>query len=1196
MKKNYNYLKFSVKNLLLLCFLLFTTVMPFEKTIANQRTINGSIRLQMERKVTINLKGVTLERVLEEIKKQTNINFGYESSGINKNEIFSITVVNVSVESALNTLLKSSHYSYVLKDNMIVITKSKTGQSASTQKITIKGKVMDESKSPISGATIIILGSSKGAITDENGVFSIQADGIVEIEISYMGFKNVTRRIAKSENNLLITLMEESIALNDVVVTGYQTLSRERSSGSFAVVSESAIRERANANGNLIQSLEGQATGFSVNITSDGKEEYLMRGLTSINSSTAPLFVVDGVAVSQQVINNMVNNNDVQSVTFLKDATAVSIWGSRAANGVVVITTKKGSDTAKKVKVSYEGSYTYKGMPDYDYQDMMSSETFIKNVREVFNPKDITWASIIGEKIPYVYPHEQLLYDYDRGLITEKEMNDGLGKLASQNNRKQYEDYFMQDAYLTRHNLALSGGTSTYKFYGSLGFENNASNSKNTTNKYMINLNQDFKFTPWLKFDLGVNIGLTTEKNNVSPSRSTGLPYMMYADESGNPLSHADLIYTKEFRESKEELGNLNLDFVPLEDTKNSFNKNKAINARVNAGLNIKLLKGLSYDGRFYYQTGSGKGEDFRDRTSWSVRDELSKFTQPKASPTALPTYYLPVSGGNFALTNSQSTEWTVRNQLSFDKKLKGDLHQITAMVGAELRMSKNNRTVSKLKGYDPQTLQAQPYDEKMLAVTGIKNPLILISAREPNYLINNPSYQSSEVELRYVSFYANGGYTFDGRYSINASVRIDQSNLFGSDKSVQYKPIWSVGAVWNITNEQFMKNAELFNRLALRFSYGLTGNSPDPDKGGPYNVIRTKVIGNAIYNDIGQGYEIEYPANAQLSWEKTRTWNFGIDFSMFENRFGSSIDIYNKYTTDLLGDLDLMATAGWSATFANTGIMTNKGIELALNSLNIANKNFRWSTNLTVSYNKNKINELYDMNNKSVSVLKDFVEGYPAYALWAWRYAGLDDMGDPMCYDPNGEKVKLANQADQNPRLGDNNSVSYMGVTKPVVYGGLTNTLRYRNCELSFLFIYNLGHKMRSPYASTSGRMSRNLANDFDKRWRTPGDKTDIPSYLSTIDAEARRSVEFYYRGDHQVLNASYIKLRDLSVAYYLPRRLCNKLASESIKVRFQASNLFTITSNDKGIDPEAHSLRSGSRLAKMMPTYSVSLAVNFK
>lgn len=1152
-----------------------------------------------ERNVTLQIKEMKVEQAILKLRKTSGYKFLFNHEEVKNAGSKTIDIKNRPLSEVMDALLGNTNLTYrIEKDIVVIIPKRKA--PTKLQKVKVNGMVTDKDRNALPGVAIINSSTGWGTTTDIDGNFMLEVpnDSHTVLCFSMLGMKPQEIMLG-NQRTFNIVMEENSVQLNDVVVTGYQTISKERSAGSFSVISGNEISDKAGLTGNIIESMEGLTTGLSVNF-GEGQDKFLIRGITSINSTRSPLYVVDGVPMSADIFEKMINSNDIDKVTFLKDATAASIWGAQAANGVMVVTTKEGTNTDKKVRISYNGSYTYKGKPDYDYMEYMSSDMFIKSAQEIFNPEFYTWQSVtttsngISGNIPIVYPHEMIMYKQLNGEISATDADKALQQLASQNNRNQIEDNFLKGSFFTKHSLSFQGGGEKYNFYGSFGYEHNTTSNRDKSNNYQLNLKQNFDLTKWFSMDLGINLALSDNKYAISPYKTdlnTVFPYMMFADAAGNPISHADLLYYEPNRLDYEQKSGKNLDYTPLTDNREGFNKSLGYDARVNLGVHVKLFKGLSYDGRFQYQRGNDKKEVFSEQNSYRVREELVRLATVDKT-TGSPIFYLPTTGGSYQTTNNNTTNWTVRNQLMFDRIFEKVESQITALVGMEVRSDKVNIQNSNLRGYNPQTMTYTSYDELTLQTTGVKNPIIPSTGSAATF--SNKSNSFSETELRFVSAYANAAYTWKSKYSLNASIRVDQSNLFGSDPSVQFKPIWAVGGAWSLGQEEFMKQADLLNRLNLRFSYGLGGNSPDPGLGGPYDILYP--VNNSLFSSLGQGYVVITPANDKLTWEKTSIINCGVDFSMFNHRLSGSVDVYLKNTTNLLGNIALHPSTGWGKALANFGSMKNTGFELSLNSHNIKGREFNWLTNFTLTFNKNKVTELYIEDGKSPSSLikKNFVAGYAAQSLFAYQWAGLDNMGDPQVYDENGNKVKLSKD------LTDTNALRHMGTMQPLWYGGLTNTFSYKGFDLSFMFIYNLGHKMRNDTNSFwSGRLTGNIHKDFNKRWRQEGDEniTNIPSYVSnTKESVTRREYNFYQYADINVLNASYIKLRDLSLSYSLPKNICSKFASENIKVRLQAANLFYIAANKEGIDPEAQNLRYGKRTTHYGPSYSVGLTINFK
>lgn len=1152
-----------------------------------------------ERNVTLQIKDMRVEQALMELRKTSGYKFLFNHEEVADAGRKTLDLKKRPMSEVLNALLENTGLTYRIEKNVVVIIPVKKAP-VKQEKRKVTGTVTDRDGSPLPGVAVMHLATRTGTTTDIDGHFALEVpdDTRAILQVSMLGMKSQEVMLGKRKE-VNVVMEEDSKLLNDVVVTGYQTISKERSAGAFSVISGNEVSDKANLRGNIMESLEGMTTGLSVNY-GEGQEKFLIRGVTSINSTRSPLYVVDGIPMSSDSFEKMINSNDIDKVTFLKDATAASIWGAQAANGVVVVTTKEGSDTDRKVKFSYNGSYTYKGKPRYSYMDYMSSEMFMKTAEEIFDPEYYTWSSVTSTSngtsgtLPVVYPHEQVMYDRLNNVLSASEADKALQQLAALNNQKQIEDNFYTPAYFTKHSLSFRGGKEKYKFYGSFGYEHDTSYSRDKSNEYQLNLKQNFELTKWLHADLGVNLALNDDKEAMLPYKTnlnSVLPYMMFTDGTGNPLSHASLLYYEPNRLDYEQKSGKSLDYVPLTDGKDGFNKTSGYDARVNLGIRADLLKGLSYDGRFHYQRGNMKNELFYGQNSYRVREELVSLATVD-SKTGAPVFALPTTGGYYQTSNTNTTDWTVRNQLTFDRMFEKLESQITVLVGMEVRSDKVNNQITTLRGYNPQTMTYSSYDEKTLASVGVKNPIIPTTSGTA--YLSGKGNSFSETEKRYVSMYANGAYTYQSRYSLNASVRVDRSNLFGSDHNVQFKPIWSVGAAWSLGQEAFMKQCDFLNRLNLRVSYGLGGNSPDPGLGGPYDILNP--VNSSVFSSLGQGYVVVTPANDKLVWEKTRIFNFGVDFAVLNHRLSGSLDVYFKNTTDLLGDVALHPSTGWVTALSNFGSMRNNGFELSLNSQNIRGRDFNWYTDFTLTYNKNKVTELYveDGNAPSSLIYKNFVAGYAAQSLFAYRWAGLDGMGDPQVFDENGNKVKLSKD------LTDVNALRCMGSMQPLWYGGLTNTFTYKDFGLSFMFVYNLGHKMRNDVNSFwNGRLGSNIHKDFDKRWRNEGDEniTDIPSYVSnTKESVTRREVDFYRYADINVLDASYIKLRDLSLSYSLPKSVCDKFASDHVKLRLQVSNLFYWAANGEGIDPESQNFRYGRRITQFGPSYSIGLTIDLK
>ena len=1100
---------------------------------------------------------------------------------------------------ALRQVLKDTPFVYTVKDRFISVS---LRQKQAQPKRTLTGTVTDEQGEPLIGAGVMVVGGKTGTATDIDGAFRLQVpEDCKTIQVSYIGMS--TRLVdVEGKSTVQIRLAENEMMLDNVVVTGYQTLSKERSAGSFDMVKGDVISDKVALTGNILQGMEGLVTGLSVNM-SDGADKYTVRGITSLNSTRSPLFVVDGVPLEGDQVESLLSGNDIESMTLLKDATAASIWGSQAANGVVVITTKGGS-RKQDLRIAYDGSFTWMGKPDYDYLDRMDGETFMRNAQEMFDQYAPLYSyadvqtSLVGipdRNNPVVFPHERLMYQALNGEITEAERDAALQQLIRQNGRKDYEDHMLSNKLMTRHNVSFSGGMDKMSYYLSLGYVGDQGMEKDWTNRFTFITKEEFFFTPWLKWDITLNASYGRKRAHLSPwedyandnilfgfSPYHDIPYATLYDTAGNPLDWSVYYISQEKRDETEGLTGTDMSFYPVDDFNANSSKTLDTNLRLNTGLTVDLVKGLRYEARFQYSRFHSKTENYYPGSTWKIREERLTATPLNTLECALPTV-----GGNFLLDNSLTTDWTLRNQLSYNGDFDDGRHQLSALLGTEIREYKNTVFSNFLRGYDMQSMQYTPYDDYNL--NRISNPVY----GNTTIAFNKTYYTQTEAMRRYFSLYGNVAYTFNHKYTLNASLRVDQSNLFGSNPDNQYKPIWSIGGAWKVSDETFMDGIDWLDRLTLRATFGFAGNSPLPGQGGNYDILMA--TSSSFYET--NGFKISTPANDEITWEKTRMWNIGFDIDVLKNRLALTFDYYDKRTTDLISNMLLNPVSGWQSTIGNVGTLTNKGFELSVNSHNIKGRDFNWYTNFTLSHNTNKITKLDVATPYTAETIIAYggsmnVEGYPVNSLFAYRYAGLNEKGEPQAYLADGSIVSGLDS-----RGLSREDAVYCGTTVPKFYGGLTNRLTYKDWELSFMFVYNFGNKMRNECEQLEwGRPTSNLDNSFDERWRVPGDelKTNVPAWTPQVNSNA--NFDLYYYSDRNVLDAAYIKLRDLSLAYRVPADFCKKLRLDAIRVKLSIGNLFYWAANDEGIDPEYYQPDTcvDSRQERLGPSYSINFNIN--
>lgn len=1144
--------------------------------------------------VSISAKNQSLKEVFKKIEQQTGYGFLYDAELVENAGKVNVDFNNLSLEKAMQLILKEKQLDFVIIEKTVVIRPKQetTIVSVPPPPVNVKGRVVNEKNEPIEAVTVTVKGSSVATATDLNGAFTLEDVGD-NATLVFTGVNVETQEVKlNGRTSVTVNLKTKVSTIEEITIsTGYQTISKERSAGSFVKPDMATLRDRSTSM-NVLQRLDGLVPGLTIN-NAPGAEGVLIRGLNSINSVKSPLYVVDGIPMNDIT---SINPQDVAEITVLKDATAASIWGSRASNGVIVIVTRKGG-AGEKIKVNYDGFVSFRGKPDMGYIPAMNSQQFIQTAKEVFDPVAFPWntvSSYVNVGSTGVPPHEMILYNQYRGIINAAQANASLDSLASINNVQQIRDLWYRNSILTNHTVSLAGGTKMYSFYGSLSYTNNQSNrpgEKNNT--YKANLRQDFYLHKNIQLYLITDLtnALSSSKRTINVDNRF-YPYQLFKDGNGNNLSTPYMaILSDSTRIAFENRSRISLDYNPLNEFDYGYTKTDALLNRMIAGASVKLLPGLKFEGTYGYIKGTNKTTSYDDEKSLLVRQELVQFAVA-ATPAATPVYYLPTTGGRYSTSNISQTNWTVRNQLVYDNAWNSRKHQLVALAGQEAQDQLSISNASTVRGYNELLQTYAPVDYLTLGSTGVSGA-VMPNNSAGRSLLSNDVFRKTEQQTRFTSYYANAAYTFDKKYSFNSSWRIDQSNLFGLDRSAQNKPVWSVGGKWIMSSEDFLKNVHWLNKLSLRTTYGVTGNAPIPGTASSFDILSAQ---SSAFLPNRVGVRIATPGNARLTWESTKTINVGFDFAVLRNRLSGSVDLYQRKTENLIGVLDVNSFTGYSNITGNFGDLNNKGIELSITSINIQSRNFSWTSMLNLAYNKNTITNwkmVTPITTGAQKINQQYMPGHAAFAIFAYEYAGLDTLGDPL--------IKLSDKTITKTRnVALPNDIRYMGTYQPVVSGGFTNVFSYKGISLQVNTIFNLGHVMRkdvgafyigSSYASSySGRLTHenfsfdngNAHPEFLNRWKQRGDEafTNIPSFVANSAVSLnRREYQYYRRGDLNVLNASFIKLRDITLAYSLPKTISNRIKSELVSFRVQLSNIMIWKANKAGIDPEFHNAFTGIR-----------------
>lgn len=1131
--------------------------------------------------VTANLNKVPLRNVFKLIEKQTGVTFFYNDEHIRQAGTITIEARQMPLADFLSAILKPAQLSFEIKQGNVVVMRKTPEPSVKEEaapRIKISGMITDQNKLPLPGATIRVKGRQLMALSDDKGMFQLEAERGDVLIISFVGFNE--KQVKVGDGQMLTIVLDPSEQIMEaaqVISTGYQSIARERNAGSVAKVDIATVANRSSSM-NVLQRLDGLVPGLVVN-NAPGGEPLLIRGLTSLNSTRSPLIVVDGVELPSDITNTASGNNvlngsnpianinpqDIADITILRDASAASIWGSKAANGVIVITTKKGQ-AGQKLRVEYDGFYNFQGKPDRDYIPKMNSRDFINTSKELFpqyvpyNP----WNTV--KSLFAVSPHLQIQYDEYRGLITKAQADKSLDSLSAIDNRDEISDIFYRNASTTNHTVSLSGGMNAYSFYGSMSYTGvQSSTPGERNNTYKLNLRQDFKFNKRIQFTLISDLtsaatAASNLGNGISAPGVSFVPYQRFRDDAGNALpvhylgNYADslrLIYAARSR--------VNLDYVPLDEFDRAYSRGSSLSGRVVGTAKLQLLKALRFEGTYGYQTFSRTGRTVRDQESYFVRNQLVGFTQA-ANVNTTPRYWLPRDGGMLTVNNANQRNWTVRNQLVFDKNF-GE-HQLTVLGGQEATSTTPFTSTATYYGWDDQLQVSRPVNIDTL-MKGISGTV----PGGTRVLRDNNVGGGEGAIARTTSYYSTLGYMFLRKYALNASWRIDQSNLFGLAKSAQNRPVYSIGGKWMLNREDFMAGLSWLDRLDFRLTYGIAGNAPRPAQAASFDILQAAANVNYV---SGVGLTVRTPGNDKLTWEGTTTYNAGVDFTVWGGRFGGSIDGYVKKTTDLIGALITAPLTGYPTVTGNFGDLENKGIEFSLNAININKKDFIWTSMLNVAFNKNKITRLARataITTGTGMIGSSFIEGKPAYAVFEFVYGGLNAEGDPQIVQADGKLLSTANGSKPE-------DVNLAGTSQPIWTGGLFNNITYKNFQFGVNISFNLGHVLfRDFNAVWQEPLNQNTIHpEFANRWKVAGDeaRTNIPRYAYNSTIANGRNIFYYTYSNLNTFNASFAKIREITLQYSMGQGILSKLRAEGLTFRAQVSNLMLWKQNKLGIDPE--------------------------
>ena len=1103
----------------------------------------------------------------------------------------------------------------------------------------ITGQVLDRADgTPLVGATVFIAPEEtqaknynpQGTIVYEQGRFAFKLPvSVKKVVVSYLGYEAQTIDIS-GKSNFTIYLSATESKMDAVVVTGYQRIEKRKLTSSIANVKMADIARDGVAS--VDEMLSGSIAGLTSTPTTGapgGASKVKIRSTVTLNGNTDPLWVLDGMPLegndipsdwsSKENVDNLYNMSiaglnpaDIEDITVLKDAAATAIYGARAANGVIIITTKKGRrNQATRVNVS--ASLFVTDRPNLDKLNLMNASQKV----------DLELALAANGRLNYLSGMGGVARILDQAGERAALVGGGFSALSPETQsainalRKNGTDWgkeIYQVALNQQYSISISGGGNKASYYFSGGYYNEQGTTVGTGfERLNLTLKTDYDLLKNLRFGTSVFVGQNKNDSYVSdtdvftnPSRYTRTvnPYLNAYNPDGSYLYDPDM--TARQRDSDV------LDYNYFEERNNTEYTLKTRSIKTIFDLDYQPVKGL----RLYTQFGLQVDNSMTEK----MAQENSYFTRKYARNSVVDgVRYMP-EGGVIQNWNSDMSQYNWKAQIEYSGTF-AKKHELDLMAGMEMRGTTNTTIHTKGFGYDHKTM--------------VTEPMPIPSGDAGERLANSSyfkQYQKSFYENRYLSYFFTGSYTYDNRYTIFGSMRYDGTNLFGVDPKYKFNPMWSISGAWSVNREKFLRDAKWLDNLRLRASYGAQGNIDRSTS--PY------ILGTWTIRNVGGSFEdaifVSSPPNQNLRWETTYTWNAALDFAALENRIGFTFEIYGRNSKNLITTRTIPQETGFTSTSSNFGEMSSKGIEFTLNTVNVRTRDFRWETSINIAHNTDRVDKVHiDENSYTPSK-----EGYSSSAVFAYKTAGLDEYGIPMFWK-DGQKVSLREFTDfrldktdygffvlYDPQVSTSqsairNNLSYIGSQNPNITGGFNNRFYYKNFDLSVSCNFVFGQLVkRTPfYSPTQTSPGENNTTEIGQVWSpentsgiypalTGNLKPDGTTWSGWDEWEANPDPYYLYNWILEQYNSisgaslfdnfdiwykkiNYFRVNSIRLGYAFPEKITRKLHMAGLRIHFEARNPFVIASNYDGyFDPETYGSIYSQPMAR---TYSVGLNITF-
>ncbi len=1146
-----------------------------------------------------------LAEVFSRIESQTGLKFLYNASLIESKGEVKATAKQTDLRDVLTTLLNPLELTYILESDQVIVKKAET-PVAQQQAKEIRGVVKDEKGQPLPGVTVAIKGANLGVVTDMEGNYLLrlpQEARDVKLLFSFVGMK--TQEVAYAgQQEIDITMHEEATQIDEVVITGYQVVDRRKNTSAVNTVKVDDIMIPSATS--IDQMLEGRVPGMIL-MSNSGEvgvvPKIRIRGTSTLIGNREPIWVVDGIIVQDPVpvspeelndpdyinrIGNAIaglNPQDIERLDILKDAAATALYGAKAANGVIVVTTKKGHIGAPIV--NYNMTTTFRQRPRYTDRkiNLMNSRERVQFSRELFDNHYLydSNTNMVG--------YEGALHELYTGKINDKQFAEKVARLETMNT--DWFDLLTEDTWSHQHTLSISGGSEQTRYYSSLGYTRDNDVIKGNYNeRYTAAMNLETVFNQWFSAKLSFQGNLSKKKYNqdeISP--------IDYAYNSSRAIPAFDEEGEYAYYEKYSTAGTKHyLNYNILNELENSYSQQNASSITVNTNLNFYFTDWLNAQAILSYTNSNTEIEGYWGPETWHA----AGLRQSNYGDKETPSYSLLPFGGELSQNQTRQNSYTVRLQANLNKYFGTDeQHNINASGGFEVSSAHYNGLSAVYRGYYP--------DRGKMFVNNI-------NAEEwPDYAAwatnNTPTIKDDLSNM--VSGYLTLSYSYHNYFTLNVNGRTDGSNRFGDNSNDKFLPIWSVSGNYNFSEHSFFKR-DWINYLSLKASFGYQGNmlsSVSPV------LLMQKNPFDSYYGEMTS--TVHQVPNPNLKWEKTKSFNTGLTMAFLNNRIQIEAEYYYKRTRDAFMTKEIASMNGIDSYAINGGDIENKGFGFDVTLNPIRTKDWYWTLSTSFSKDYNKVKSDPDAQTYNY---QDFLNGTVVVknkavnTFYSYRFVGLSPLsGGPVFddYEEHQHELDGLSKYDTFRKV-----LTESGRREPYMSGSLTTNLKYKNVRLSGSFAYSLGAKVRlfQMYRTKTIAPESNLRRELIDRWKTPGDEkhTNVPAVIGqyapyyftynehwsqtsyyNVQPFASDLWNMYDYSDLRVVSGNYLKCSNLMVTYEFGERILPKLRMSRLALSLSGSNLFTISSKKlKGQTPT-----QGFTEVSLSdrPTYSFSLSVSF-